>query len=103
MPVKVSFIRPGPMGSIDAVGVGSCRICETITVPGSTTASAQEGEIVLLVSTEGSAAVAAHGTTPDAAATAQTTATSAGYGVPSGILMPIAVKTGDKISIKAFV
>ena len=103
MPVKVSFMRPGPMGSVNAVAIGACRICETITVPGSTTASAQEGEIVLLVSSESTAVVVAHGTTPDAAATAQTAATSAGYGLSSDSYMPVAVKTGDKISIKAFV
>ena len=103
MPVKVSFMRPGHLGSIDAVGVGSCRICETITVPGSTTASAQAGEIVVLISTEASTVVAAHGTTPDAAATAETTATSAGYGLTSYGPLAIAVKIGDKINIKAFV
>lgn len=103
MPVKVSFMRPGTLGSVDAVAVGSCRICETITVPGSTTAAAQPGEIVVLVSTEGTPVVCAHGTTPDAAATAQTAATTAGYGVTSDSMVAIAVQSGDRINIKAFV
>lgn len=102
MTVKVSFMRPGPLGSINVIGIGSCRICETVTVPGSTTASAQEGEIAILVSTESAAVIAANGTTPDAAAVAATAATSAGYGIPAGLVVAIAVATGDKINIKAF-
>ena len=102
MPVKVSFMKPGGLGSINAIGVGDCRVCETITVPGTTTAALEAGEIVVLCSTEAATVVAAHGATPDAAATARTNATSAGYSVPIGINMPIAAKVGDKISIKTF-
>lgn len=103
MSVKVSFMKPGALGSIDAVGIGDCRICETITVPGTTTATLEAGEIVVLCSTEATAVVAAHGTTPDAASVARTNATSAGYGVPVGINVPVSAKVGDKINIKAFV
>lgn len=103
MPVKVSFMRPGYIGSLSAFGVGDCRICETVTVPGSTTATLQDGEIAVLVSTEASEVVVAHGTAPDAAATAMTSTTSAGYamGAREGLL--VAGKAGDKINIKAFV
>lgn len=103
MTVKVSFIKPGGLGSVNVIGIGACRICETVTVPGSTSASIQDGEIAVLMSTESAACVAAHGTTPDAAATAATAATSAGYGVPVGVAFPIAGKVGDKINLKAFV
>ncbi len=103
MPVKVSFIKPGGLGSINAVGFGQCRISETITVPGTTAAALLDGEIVVMCSTEAAAVVAAHGTTPDAAAPAQTNATSAGYGVPAGVLVCAAPKVGDRVNIKAFV
>jgi len=103
MTVKISFIKPGGLGSINAVGIGACRVCETITIPGTTTASLQAGEIAVLVSTESGPCVAAHGTTPDAAATDATAATSAGYGVPEGTAFPVAGNVGDKFNIKAFV
>lgn len=103
MPVKVSFMKPGGLGSINAIGVGDCRVCETITVPGTTTAALEDGEIVVLCSTEAATVVAAHGTTPDAAAIARTSATSAGYSVPAGVNVPVSAKVGDKINIKAFV
>lgn len=103
MAVKVSFMKPGGLGSINAVGLGACRTCETVTVPGTTTASLQDGEIAVLLSTEAASVVAAHGSTPDAAATNATNATSAGYGVPAGMAVAIAGNVGDKINIKAFV
>lgn len=103
MAVKVSFVKPAGIGSIDAPAIGSVRVCETITVPGSTTAALQEGEIFILCSTEAAVCVAAHGTTPDAAAVAKTAATSAGYALPIGENVPVVGAVGDKINIKAFV
>lgn len=102
MPVKVSFIRPGQLGSVGAVGIGACRLSETLTLPGTTTAGALDGEIVLLVSTETGACIAAHGATPNAAATGATAATSAGYGLPTGIAVAVAVRAGDRINVQAF-
>jgi len=103
MPVKVSFMRPAYVGDKANLALGSCRICETLTVPASTTASAQEGEFVLISSTEAATVVCAHGTTPDAAATAETAATSAGYAIPPSLIFAIQPKVGDKINVKAFV
>ena len=103
MPVKVSFMRPGLLGTIEAVTIGACRVCETITVPGTTTATAQAGEFVYLVSTEATAVVCAHGTTPDAAAVASTAATSAGYGLQPSDSVAVVLAAGDKVNIKAFV
>lgn len=102
MAVKVSFIRPKGIGAIEAPAIGSCRVCETIAVPGTTTAAALDGEIAVIVSTEATAVIAAHGSAPDAAATASTVATSAGYGIPPGQTVPVVLSAGDKISIKAF-
>ena len=102
MAVKVSFMRPGHMGPIE-IAIGQCRVCETITVPGTTTNVALDREIVVMVSNETNVVVAAHGLTPDAAATVETDQTTAGYGVPSGVHFPVALKTGNKVNIKAFV
>lgn len=102
MPVKVSFMRPGTLGAVDAIGVGACRVCETLTLPGTTTAAALPGEIVLMVSTETGACIAAHGSTPSAVATTATAATSAGYGIPTGVAIAVAVQGGDKINVQAF-
>jgi len=57
----------------------------------------------LVFSTEASAVVVAHGTTPNAAATSQTPLTTAGYGVGPQSPMPIAMSAGDRINVQAFV
>ncbi len=103
MPVKVSFMTPAYVGDKANLAIGACRICETLTVPATTTASAREGEFILVSSTETATVVCAHGTTPDAAATAQTVATTAGYPIPPNDLTPIQANVGDKINVKAFV
>ena len=95
-------MKPGALGSINAVGVGSCRASETISVPGTTTISADKDEIAVLVSTESNAVIAAFGQTPDASANAETEETSAGFAVAPLMMTAIAVAPGDKIDIKAF-
>jgi hypothetical protein len=96
MAVVVSFVRVSGIGAI-----ATCRVMEKITVPGTTTATCQEGETVLCGSSESSMVLVAHGSTPDAQATAETAATSAGYPLLTGGLTPIRPRTGDKINIKA--
>lgn len=103
MPVKVSFMRPAFVGDKANLAFGSCRICETLTVPASTTASAQDGEFIVISSTEAATVVCAHGTTPDGAATAETAETTAGYPVPPSQVYIIQPKVGDKVNAKAFV
>jgi len=103
MPVKVSFMPPGFVGSLSVIGVGRCRLSETITVPGSTSASALSGEIVLVCSTEANAVVVAHGITPDAAATNSTPLTTAGYALEPLHTTAIPLVVGDRVNIKAFV
>lgn len=102
MSVKISFMKPGTMGTINAIGMGACRACETLTVPDTTALVAQGGEIAVIVSTEANTVIAAHGLTPDAAAEVATAATSAGYAIPAGVIVAVAVHAGDKINIKAF-
>lgn len=102
MPVKVSFGPPGQMGSVDAVSIGNMRITETIAVGATTTASALPGEIAVMISTEAGPVNAAHGATPNASATTRTAVTSASYGLPVGVLTPVAVQAGDRIAIATF-
>jgi hypothetical protein len=102
MAVVVSFIRPKGVGSIDAPGIGDIRIREDITPPGTTTATAQDGEVVIVGNAEATMVAVAHGTTPDAAAPASTNATSAGCPVAAGAVSdPFVPATGSKINIKA--
>lgn len=103
MPVKVMFMTQYPSEIVGVSAIGSCRACETLTVPDTGALVARRGETVLLLSTETDSIVAAHGTTPDAAAEERTSSTSAGYAVPPLTLTPINVAEGDKINVKAFV
>lgn len=102
MTVVVSFIRPKGVGSVDAPGVGSIRIREDITIPGTTTATVEDGEVVIVGNGETSMVAVAHGITPDAAAAESTHETSAGYPVAAGTVSdPFVPDTGAKINIKA--
>jgi hypothetical protein len=103
MSVVVSFVTPRGIGSVDAPAIGGCRVRETITVPGTTMAAVADGEMVLISSGESAIVLAAHGTVPDAAAAAQTAATSAGYPIPTSGFIPVMAKVGDRINIKALV
>lgn len=100
MAVVVSFMTPGAIGSISAPGIGQVRAMEVVTVPGTTTATVREGEVVMIGNAEATMILAAHGTTPDGQAVASTPATSAGYPIPAGGLWPVVPRAGDKINIK---
>lgn len=102
MAVKVSFMRPGGLGSVNVVGVGKVRICETIAVGGTTTASSGQHEFAWISSTEATAVNCAYGTTPDATAAAETTLTSAAFAIQPNETIQVATKVGDKISIATF-
>lgn len=101
MSVIVAFFKPGGLGSIHAPGVGQVRASEVIDAGDTTTIAAQDGEMGMIWSGETALVKAAHGATPNAAATAETAATTAAYGVPAGGITPFAPKTGDKVAIAA--
>jgi len=102
MTVTVSFVTPAINGSGPGVGIGRVRVKEVVTIPGTTTATALAGEFVLVGNGEATMSAVAFGSTPDAAATAETAATSAGYPVGAGqVSDPFIVKLGDKVNIKA--
>ena len=102
MTVVVSFIRAAGLGALNTPGVGACRIRENITIPGTTAAALQDGEFAIVGNAEVSMVAVAFGTTPDAAATAATSVSSAGYPVPAGMCSdPIVAPAGSKINVKA--
>lgn len=100
MTVVVSFIKAQSDEAAAAIGV--CRVRENITPPGTTVATTQPDEMVVIGNAETTMVAAAFGSTPDAAATAATSQTSAGIPIPSGGLSyALAPPTGSKINIKA--
>ena len=102
MPVLVTFMRPDGIGSRVLMNVGVARLTETLTLStGVTTANvALDGEIALICSTETATILGARGTTPNAAATASTPVTDAGFPIPPGILIPVQLRVGDKLNFK---
>lgn len=102
MTVVVSFITPAGIGSINAPGLGACRIRENITIPGVTTAALLPGEIAIVGNAESAMVAVAFGTSPNADLTDSTLVSSAGYPVPAGMNSdPIVAPAGSKISVKA--
>ncbi len=103
MSAAVVFFKPAGIGAIAAPGVGVVRVQETITVPNSTTAAAQEGEAVMVYNGESGAVAVALGTAPDAAATsANGDVTTAGFPVGhSQTSHAFVAKAGQKVSVKA--
>lgn len=103
MTVQVIFFTPHGIGPTQhALGVGSVRAREAVTIPGTTTATVQSGEAVVVYNGETGGVLVAHGTTPDATATVETAVTSCGFPVAAGQgSTPIMANTGSKVNIKA--
>jgi len=99
--VVVSFVTPKGVGSINAPGIGAVRVREDIALDGTTTATVQDGEVVLIGNAESDMVAVAFGTTPDPDATAATAATSAGVPVGAGQIGLLCPKPADKIAAKA--
>jgi hypothetical protein len=102
MGMFVSFIKTDGIGGVIAApSLSLCRVTETVALNGTTTATAEIGETILITNTGSDAVLATHGNAPDASATTATSATSAGYVVPSGQTIVIAPETGQKVNVKA--
>lgn len=102
MSVVVSFVKTKGIGSVEVQSIGEVRARETLALNGTTTASVQAGEIVLVGNAETAMILVAFGTTPDAQATSSTSATSAGIPVPPGSIgIPLVPPVGAKINVKA--
>jgi hypothetical protein len=102
MSAVVCFVRAVTSGG-GGTAAGAIRKKEVLTVPSTSTITADAGEYAIVLNTETTAILVAYGSTPDAVAATQTSATTAGLGVPSGLdsalLGPL--NSGDKISVKA--
>ena len=103
MAVQVIFFTPQGVGKTNAVqGVGRIRIREAVTIPGTTTATVQNGESVIVYNGEASGVLVAHGSTPAATTGTETDASSAGLTVPTlSNSLPLEPATGSKIHIAA--
>jgi hypothetical protein len=71
------------------------------TLPGVTTDTAQAGEVAIVGNAGTSMVAIAYGSVPDAAATASTAVTGAGFPLAPGAVALLPVRTGDKVSVKA--
>lgn len=76
---------------------------EVISVPATSTITAEQGEFAIVLNTETTAVLVAYGSTPDGVAVTETSATSAGLGIPAGLESALLgpLNTGDKVSVKA--
>ena len=100
MAAVVSFMK-AKTGSAGVSAVWTVRKMEVLTVPSTSTITADDGEIAIILNTETAGILAASGSTPDAQATTETSATTAGHGIPSGLTSPaILMNQGDKINVK---
>ncbi len=101
MPLIVCFqsAKYAPGNATELCIAQRVRTRESIATGGTGSATAQDGEIAVLYSTEGATIVVAHGSTPDASATSATSATSAAYNIPPDQLVPVQVRAGDKFAV----
>jgi hypothetical protein len=101
MSAVVCFVKPVTAGG-GSTAAGAIRKKEVLTVPSTSTITANAGEYAIVLNTEATAILVAYGGTPDAQATTETSATTAGLGVPSGLesalLGPLA--QGAKVDVK---
>jgi hypothetical protein len=102
MTVVVSFITSGTIAN-GVAGIGRVRAQERVTIPGTTVATAQVGETVIVGNGETSMVAIAWGAAPDAAAVAENLpTTTAGYPVGAGMVgIPFVPGAGAKINVKA--
>ena len=101
MAAVVSFMR-AKSGGADVSAVWTVRKMEVLTVPSTSTITAESDEVAVILNTEATGILVASGSTPDAQATTATSATTAGHGIPAGLTSPAILMTqGGKISVKA--
>lgn len=99
MAVIVSYVRTGGLGLAQAIV--DARLTESVSVPGTTAGAAGADEAALIVNNESDPVKVAWGSTPDAAATSRTDATSAYVSIPAGQSVVVRPKSGDKINVKS--
>lgn len=101
MAATVCFLSAVSAGGGGAAA-GAIRKKEVLTVPSTSTITADAGEYAIVLNTEETAILVAYGSTPDAQAATATAVTTAGLGVPAGLdsalLGPLA--QGAKVNVK---
>jgi len=101
MAATVCFVTAVSAGG-GSTAAGAIRKKEVLTVPSTSTITANAGEYAIVLNTEATAILVAYGSTPDAQAATSTSATTAGLGVPAGLdsalLGPLA--QGAKVDVK---
>lgn len=101
MAATVCFVTAVAAGG-GGTAAGAIRKKEVLTVPSTSTITANKGEFAIVLNTEATAILVAYGSTPDAQAVTATGATTAGLGVPAGLdsalLGPLA--QGAKVDVK---
>jgi hypothetical protein len=102
MSAVVCFVTAVSSGG-GGTAAGRIRKKEVLTVPSTSTITANKGEFAIILNTETTGVLAAFGSTPDGVATTETALTSAGIGIPAGLESPLLgpLAQGDKISVKA--
>ena len=100
MSAVVCFVKAVSAGG--GATAANIRKKEVISVPATSTITAEKGEFAIVMNTEATAILIAYGSTPDAQAVTATGATSAGLGVPAGfdsaLIGPL--ELGDKVNAK---
>lgn len=101
MSAVVCFVKAVSAGG-GSTAAGAIRKKEVLTVPSTSTITANAGEYAIVLNTEASAILVAYGSTPDAQAATESSVTTAGLGIPSGLesalLGPLA--QGAKVDVK---
>lgn len=101
MPIHVAFQQPAWGGSEGSPFAGGAMKSEAIADGATGSLTADDGQVAIVANTGSDLVYVAHGSTPDASATAATNATSARYCIPSGQVIGFAVAAGDKFGAAA--
>lgn len=101
MSAVVCFVKP-MSGGAGSSAAGRIRKKEVISVPATSTITAEAGEFAIVLNTETTGILVAFGSTPDAQATSESSVTSAGIGIPAGLDGPLLgpLAAGDKVNAK---
>lgn len=101
MPLIVTFMTAGNIGSVNNLVGGKGRLTESVALGGTSTGTAESGEFAMLFNTETDPIQVAHGTTPNSGATAGTLATSSYYIIGASEGWPVEVSPNDKFAAQA--
>lgn len=100
MTTFINFFRAKAIATLHVQALGRCEASETFAGTGTTTRAAEtENEIAVIFSDTNTIRVA-KGTAPNTALTAYAAASSAGFAIPVGVPLTVALEKGDKIAVE---